>query len=95
MEFGVRKQRIKVLFNCIGPEGRVVASAIAKSQIFPAMLSNLGWRRMPLISGLSVTWACRVLSLFAFKFVFHFGWPVYFSFDLDSCTVYDTDEMPA
>jgi len=22
MEFGVRKQRVKVLFNCIGPEGR-------------------------------------------------------------------------
>jgi len=43
MEFGVRKQRIKVLFDSIGPEGRVVASAIAKGQIFPAMLLDLGW----------------------------------------------------
>jgi len=47
------------------------------------------------MSALSVTWACWVLSLFAFKFVFHFGWLVYFPFDSDSCTVYDTDEMPA
>lgn len=96
MEFGVREQRIKVLFNCIGPEGRVVASAIAKRQIFPAMLLNLGWRRMPLLYlpfpllGLA---GCFLFLLF--KFVFHFGWLVYFPFDSDSCTVYDTDEMLA
>jgi len=70
MEFGVRKQRIKVLFNCIGPEGRVVASAIAKSQIFPAMLLNLGWRRMPLLYlpfpllGLPSAFSFLLLSLY-------------------------------
>jgi hypothetical protein len=69
MEFGVGEQKIKVLFNCIGFGPR----AMARSQIFPAVLLDLGWRRMPpLISALFVIWACRVLSLFAFKFVFLF-----------------------